>query len=105
MIEKKIAIIGCGNLGRSILIGLLEQNNFPKQNIIVTKRNTQTLEEDFGNTNIEITTDNIYAVRNSDILLFALQPNDIAKEMSNLKDYINPEKHFIISTADAQYRC
>ncbi len=41
--SKKIAIIGGGNLGSSIAQGLLESGFTKPQHIMVTKRNTDTL--------------------------------------------------------------
>jgi hypothetical protein len=43
MKKNKISIIGCGNLGLSIVKGLLEEKEFPVKNIVVTKRNTSGL--------------------------------------------------------------
>jgi len=37
MLNKKIAIIGCGNLGQSILRGLVESESFLPSNVFVTK--------------------------------------------------------------------
>jgi hypothetical protein len=39
----KIAIIGCGNLGTSIVNGLLDQADFIPQNLHITKRNPSSL--------------------------------------------------------------
>jgi pyrroline-5-carboxylate reductase len=44
MKNKKIAIIGCGNLGLSILNGLIAEQTVPASNIIVTRRNINVLE-------------------------------------------------------------
>ena len=39
----KIAIIGVGNLGYSIAIGLLTQKNFKVKNLYLTKRDIESL--------------------------------------------------------------
>jgi len=58
---KKIAIIGGGNLGTAIALGLIKSEFIPAQQITVTKRNTNTLVglEAIG---VKISTDNLDAV-------------------------------------------
>ena len=43
MSKKRIAIIGCGNLGESILKGLISQPNQANELICITKRNAETI--------------------------------------------------------------
>lgn len=98
MKKNKIAIIGCGNLGLSIVKGLLEEKDFPVKNIIVTKRNTSGLGflKDQG---IEVTSDNAKAVEQSDIILIAVKPYDLSAVLEEIKDKIVPGKHILISVA------
>ncbi len=97
MQNKKIAIIGCGNLGTSILNGLLEKKVLAPNNIHVTKRNISTLKE-FEATGIHISDNNELAVKNSEILIIALKPYNVVKELEKLKDCIH-ENHIIVSLA------
>lgn len=96
--NKKIAIIGCGNLGLSILNGLLAKNEFPPSNITVTKRNTRSLDH-LKNTGIHITNDNVEAVQNAEIIIFALKPYNILDCISELSVYFDSKKHSIVSLA------
>ncbi len=91
----KIAIIGAGNLGLSIAEGVLHSNG--ATSMYLTKRNIDSIKhfEKFGN--VTVTTDNKEAVKNSDILIFAVQPLHIAKLLEEVKDLLN-ENHVIIST-------
>ena len=43
--DKKIAIIGGGNLGQAIMKGLLANKVYTPKNITITKRNTAELSE------------------------------------------------------------
>ena len=81
----KIAIIGAGNLGISIAKGILQSNG--ATNMYLTKRNTANIQhfEKYGN--VTVTTDNKEAVKNSDILIFAVQPLHIAELLKELKTY------------------
>ena len=91
----KIAIIGTGNLGLSIAKGLVLNNIITK--LYLTKRNCDSLIEWNKNKNITITTDNRMAVKNSDILIFAVQPSQFENILIDIKDLLN-DKHVIIST-------
>ncbi len=80
---KKITIIGAGNLGTSIARGLIK-DNFPATNITATRRKVEQL-EDLEKLGVTVTSDNIRAVQNADIVLVALKPFkiiDILKEVA-----------------------
>ena len=91
----KIAIIGTGNLGKSIAKGLITNNAITT--LYLTKRNTESISEFEGYKNVTITNDNALAVQQSDILIFAVQPSHFEKILDQIKPYLN-EKHVIIST-------
>ena len=43
MSRNKVAIIGCGNIGLSIIQGLLKEKAIPANNITATRRNISEL--------------------------------------------------------------
>ena len=91
----KIAIIGAGNLGLSIAKGLITNNTITS--LYLTKRNTHSIEDwkEYGN--VHVTSDNQEVVKNSDILIFAVQPSHFENILSDIKDLLT-EKHVLIST-------
>ncbi|CAL2083932.1 Pyrroline-5-carboxylate reductase [Tenacibaculum sp. 190524A05c] len=91
----KIAIIGTGNLGKSIAKGLIINNAITT--LYLTKRNLQEIEEFNGYGNVTVTTENLEAVQNSDILIFAVQPKHFESILISIKDSLT-DKHVIIST-------
>ena len=91
----KIAIIGTGNLGKSIAKGLIINNAITT--LYLTKRNLQEIEEFNGYGNVTVTTDNLEAVQNSDILIFAVQPKHFENILNSIKNSLT-DKHVIIST-------
>ena len=97
MKNKKVAIIGCGNLGLSIINGILEQGIIPKENIIATRRNKSKIEH-LQERGINTTDDNAFAVRSSDVIIVALKPYNILEVLEELKKDIN-EKQIIVSLA------
>ena len=68
----KIAIIGTGNLGKSIAKGLIINNAITS--LYLTKRNLDSISEFEGYKNVFLTTNNTEAIQQSDILIFAVQP-------------------------------
>jgi pyrroline-5-carboxylate reductase len=93
----KIAILGTGNLGYSIAIGILSQSNFKCKNLYLTKRNTASLDSWKNLPNVKISTDNKKAVRFSDIVIVAVQPNQMHDVLTEIRDVINTKRHTIIS--------
>jgi pyrroline-5-carboxylate reductase len=98
MVENKVSIIGCGNIGLSILQGLVEDKSIPSKNITATRRNIEELAplKQYG---VSLTADNITAVKQSDIILIAVKPYDIFTVLEEIKDYLDPKKHILISVA------
>ena len=67
----KIAIIGTGNLGLSIAKGLVINNAITTLHL--TKRNPDSLSDWNKTKNVTVTSDNKEAVKQADILIFAVQ--------------------------------
>ena len=98
MIEDnyKVAILGGGNIGAAISNGLLNSKLFPPGNITVTRRRTELL-ADFVQKGAKVSNDNIQAVKNSEIIIVAVTPQQLNQILSEIKGSIDPGKHIIIS--------
>ncbi len=90
-----IAIIGTGNLGRSIAQGLLSKGNITR--LYLTRRNTSALHSFENTPNTIITSDNAQAVEHSDVIILAIQPTHVKEVLTEVKPFIK-ENHTIIST-------
>jgi pyrroline-5-carboxylate reductase len=95
MNNNKIAIIGGGNLGTSIAKGLVK-NHFPAQNIIVTRRKVERLQA-LSEMGMNISSDNIEAAKNAQIIIVALKPYRIDAVLKEISGFINPNSHIIVS--------
>ena len=91
----KIAIIGAGNLGLSIAKGILNSNG--ATTMYLTKRNTAEISEFEKYGNVTVTSDNREAVKNADILIFAVQPSQFEAILTDTKDLLT-DNHVVIST-------
>ncbi|MBK7710241.1 MAG: pyrroline-5-carboxylate reductase [Bacteroidales bacterium] len=96
MKNDKVSIIGCGNIGLSLLQGLLKENNIPHENITVTRRNIQELAY-LKADGVRITSDNAAAVKESNLIVIAVKPYNIVEVLEEIKEYLDPQKHVLIS--------
>ena len=96
MINNKVSIIGCGNIGISLLQGLLKEMIIPAKNITATRRNIQELAylKEFG---VKLMADNIRAIKGSNLIIIAVKPYNIVNVLEELKDHLNSERHLLIS--------
>lgn len=92
----KIAILGTGNLGLSILNGVSSTNNLAK--FYLTKRNLDSIKQ-LESSKIKIGNKNDLAIKDAEIILIAVKPYDVSKVLSEIKDEINIEKQIIVSLA------
>lgn len=93
----KIAILGTGNLGYSIAMGIVSQENFKVKNLYLTKRNIDSLQKWNKLPNIQISTDNKKAVQFSDVIIIAVQPKQLQGVLEEIKPLLNKKHHTIIS--------
>ena len=97
MSEKQtIAILGSGNIGLSLARGLVKAGIYQPEQIILTRRNVSALlslaEEGF-----QTTSNNSDAVRNADIVVLAVLPQQLNKLLYEIKPVLKKMKHLLIS--------
>lgn len=89
--KTKIAILGTGNLGSSLVKGLVESGKYQPNQFTLTRRNISKLdllkEEGFG-----VTTNNIEAAKKADIIFLAVLPQKINIVLEELKGHLKPNQ-------------
>ena len=85
--ENKIAIIGTGNLGKAIADGLLISKLVNVENLTLTRRNTSKLKK-YSTQRVKTTSNNIEAVKNSDIIILAVKPHKFEGIVSEIVPYL-----------------
>ena len=96
--EKKIGIIGTGNMGEALIDGLLHSRSSVPENIIcsdVKKEKLKTVREKYG---ITSKTNNPDVVKASDIIIYAIKPQIMTKILKETADFLDLSK-IIISIA------
>jgi len=96
--NKKITIIGTGNMGEALLSGLISSGSSHPKNIICTdirEDKLKSMEEKYG---VATTADNIKAVEASEIIIYAVKPQIIASVLRETASCLDMSK-LIISIA------
>lgn len=93
---RKIAIIGGGNLGTAIAEGLINSGFSLPQEILITKRNLQTL-KGLEQKGVGITDNNQEAVNFASLVILAVKPFQAAEVIQAVRDQFDPNRHLLIS--------
>lgn len=94
----KITIIGAGNMGASLITGLIA-NQFPANNIWVTDPDEQKLKVLQEKLGVHVTTDNQYAVQIANVVILAVKPQIIKTVTQEIAAAAQKKKPLFISVA------
>lgn len=96
--NKKISLIGTGNMGEALLSGLISSGSSDPKNIICTdirEDRLKSIQEKYG---VHTTSNNIKAVEASEIIIYAVKPQIIASVLRETASCLDMSK-LIISIA------
>ncbi len=96
--NKKIAILGGGNLGQAIASGLLSQG-LEASKLYITRHKIELL-KNFENKGVSILSNNTEAVKNSDIVIVAVKPYRIASVLNEVSNVLTSDKLLISVVSD-----
>ena len=86
----KVSIIGCGNLGTSLLDGWLSAG-LKADNFFITRRNIESLSK-YAELGVQVSIDNQKAVEFADIVVFGLKPYNLINELQLLNSSLTSDK-------------
>lgn len=95
--SQKLAIVGGGNLGASIALGLVESGICEASDIMVTRRKIEALSP-LSEKGILVSDNNKEALAFADYVIFAVKPFQIKEILLSLRSDLDPERHIVIST-------
>lgn len=96
MINKKIAILGSGNIGLSLAKGLVKSQISEPAQITLTRRNLAALQPQ-AELGFQTSNNNSDAVKEADIVIIAVLPQQLNKLLEEIKPSINVSKQLFIS--------
>jgi pyrroline-5-carboxylate reductase len=94
--ETRIAILGAGNIGASIANGLMESGSFLPEDITLTRRKIHLLDE-MKQRGFIVQRDNREAVRNSKVVIIAVEPQQVDGVLKEISPGLVPGQHVVIS--------
>lgn len=96
--NKNIGFIGCGNMGKAMLKGILNSKEINNNNIIVSTKSEESKNNIINNFNVKCTTNNSEVASFSEILFLAVKPNMYKDVLEEIKSYLKKDV-IIISIA------
>lgn len=89
--KKKIGFIGCGNMGKAMLSGLVNSNYISIDNIMVSTRSEESRNNIMHEFNVKCTLNNIEVAKFSDVLFLAVKPNMYKNIINEIKGYLKKD--------------
>jgi pyrroline-5-carboxylate reductase len=96
--DKKIAIIGTGNMGEALISGLIVSGSSKPKSIICTDARESKLDEIKEEYGVRTTRNNVEAVETSNIIIYAVKPQIIAAVLKETAEKLDMTK-LVISIA------
>ncbi|UCH30114.1 MAG: pyrroline-5-carboxylate reductase [Myxococcales bacterium] len=94
--KAQLAIIGTGNIGRAMAVGLASAGRFPREEMILTRRRLDRL-EDLAAEGFQAQTDNRDAVRRAEVVVLAVEPRQLDPVLEEIRPSLDPDRHLLIS--------
>jgi pyrroline-5-carboxylate reductase len=91
----KVAILGGGRIGEALLSGLLSSGWRGTDEVVVTDRREGRLAELRERYGVEATADNAAAVRDAQLVVVAVKPQDIDALLAEIGEHLTPEQTLV----------
>jgi len=93
---KRIAILGAGNIGQAIAGGLLASGQVEAGRITLTRRSRDLIEA-WRERGCKVTSDNLEALRESDLLVLAVEPQQFDGLLAEIGGELDDGRHVLVS--------
>ena len=106
--SSKIALIGAGCLGESLLTGLLKSAKVARENVVATAMHQDRINAVAERFHVNTTLDNPKAVEGADVILLSVKPQSIEKVLKEIRDSLTEDQLIISAAASvstAQIEC
>ena len=98
MENLRITFIGCGNMGRSLIGGLIA-NGLSENFITGTDINAEQRQKTASQYNIEVLENNQQAIKDAEVVVLAVKPQSMEDTLKAIKETLFLEKPLLISIA------
>ena len=90
MHDRRIAVLGAGNMGRALVRGMLKAKWASPRNFVATTRRPETAAAFADETGIEILTDNRKAAASADVLVLGVKPQILPQLLEEIHGVVKP---------------
>lgn len=97
-LNTKIALLGAGKMGGTLLQAFLKNKLFRLQNICATVQHAKHAKQLSDQWGVVVGTDNLEAARQSDVILLGVKPQTVAEVLEQIRPALNAKK-LIVSFA------
>jgi pyrroline-5-carboxylate reductase len=99
---RKIAILGGGKIGESLLAGLLTSGWRTREELVVTGRREERLADLAERYGVPVTTANAEAIEGAGLVVVSVKPQDIEALLAELTGHLSPEQTVLSIAAAIQ---
>ncbi|MGC1784054.1 MAG: pyrroline-5-carboxylate reductase [Acidobacteriaceae bacterium] len=97
-LNTKIALLGAGKMGGTLLQAFLKSHLFRPQNIHATVQHSERAKQLTAQWGVVVTTDNLDAARHSDVILLGVKPQTVSEVLEQIRPTLTAKK-LIVSFA------
>lgn len=94
--KYKLAILGAGNIGTAIAKGLVKSGSYQPEEMILTRRKYELMES-LTAEQYNISSNNSEAVKKSQLILIAVEPQQVNGLLTEIQTVLDPQKQILIS--------
>jgi pyrroline-5-carboxylate reductase len=94
--SARLAIIGTGNIGRAMALGLVAAGRYEPAEVILTRRKAELL-DDLAARGFQTQADNRDAVRRAPIVIVAVEPQQLDSVLGEIAAELSPDRHLVVS--------
>jgi pyrroline-5-carboxylate reductase len=101
---SRVAVLGAGKMGGILLQAFLQNKLLAQEQIFATVQHSErakALSTQFG---VEVTTDNLAAARQADVILLGVKPTQVPALVDEIKGALTPEKTLLSFAASVKTR-
>ena len=96
--SKKLGFIGCGNMGKAMIHGVLASGKAQASDILASAKTESSREKNAAELGIRLTADNKSVAEFADILFLAVKPQYYEEVIAEIKDTVSDDE-IIVSIA------
>lgn len=98
-LPTKVALLGAGKMGGTLLQAFLKNQLFHPRNILATVQHAERCGELSAQWGVAVTTDNLAAARASDLILLGVKPQTVLEVVEQIRPALTPSKTLICFAA------